>query len=171
MPFVILFFLISLPVIEVASIIQVSHWVGPLMTFLLLAASAVFGMFLLRTQSLSLGRRMMQSLREGTPPEKTLLDSGMISLAAVLFMVPGFVSDIIAILLLIPVARQQIWRWLSLGAKSRARTWQANQQSSGAQEKPHRADDVIDVEFTEVPRDANPHPGAGQASETPWRPK
>ncbi len=170
MPFIILFLLISLPVIEVASIVQVSHWVGPFMTFLLLAASAAFGMFLLRTQSLLLGRRMMQALQEGTPPEKTLLDSGMIFLAAVLFMVPGFVTDIIAILLLIPVARKQIWRWLSIGAKNRGGAWQAKQQASG-QKKPHRADDVIDVEFTEVPRDAKPHPGAGQASETPWRPK
>ncbi len=170
MPFVFFFLLISLPVIEVASIIQVSHWVGPFVTFLLLAASATFGLFLLRSQSLLLGKRMMQALREGTPPEKTLLDSGMISLAGVLFMVPGFVTDVIALLLLIPVARKQIWRWLSIGAKNRGGAWQAKQQAS-ADAKPHRADDVIDVEFTEVPRDAKPQPDAGHASETPWRPK
>jgi UPF0716 protein FxsA len=167
MPFVILFLLISLPVIEVASIIQVSQWVGPLVTFLLLAASATFGLFLLRSQSLSLGRRMMRALQDGTPPEKTLLDSGMMSLAAILFMIPGFVTDIIAVFLLIPVARGQIGRWLAMGVRSRRTYWQAKSEPSPA--KPHRGEDVIDVEFTEVPRDAPPEPGAGRARGSPWR--
>jgi UPF0716 protein FxsA len=168
MPFIIFFLLISLPVIEVASIIQVSQWVGPLVTFLLLAASATFGLFLLRSQSLSLGRRMMRALQDGTPPEKALLDSGMMSLAGVLFMIPGFVTDIIAVLLLIPVARRQIGRWLAVGVRSRRAYWQTKSQPSSAA-KPQRTEDVIDVEYTEVPRDAPPEPGAGRARESPWR--
>jgi UPF0716 protein FxsA len=168
MPFIILFLLISLPVIEVASIIQVSHWVGPLVTFLLLAASATFGLFLLRSQSLSLGRRMMQAMQEGAPPEKALLDSGMMSLAAILFMIPGFVTDFIAVLLLIPIARRQIGRWLAAGVRSRRASWQVKSGPSPAA-KPQRSEDVIDVEYTEVPKDAPPEPGAGRARESPWR--
>ena len=50
MPFLIFFLMISWPVLEVASIIQMSLWVGPLITFLLLAAGFTFGAFLVRSQ-------------------------------------------------------------------------------------------------------------------------
>ena len=122
MPFIILFLLISLPVIEVASIVQVSRWIGVVPTFLLLAASATFGVFLIRSQSLLLGSRIMQAMREGVPPEKPMLDSGMISLAGALFMIPGFFTDILALPLLIPAARQQIWRGIAFGFSSPLRT-------------------------------------------------
>ena len=56
MPFLIFFLVISLPVIEVASIIQVSRWLGPFATFLLLAAGVAFGAFLIRSQSMTMGR-------------------------------------------------------------------------------------------------------------------
>src|ERR1700758_116963 len=81
MPFLIFFLLISLPVLEVASIVEVSRWNGPLVTFLLLAASVTFGIFLIRSQSAMAGGRMMAALQAGTPPEEPLLDTGAIMLA------------------------------------------------------------------------------------------
>ena len=80
MPFIIFFFIVSLPVIEVASIVQVSRWVGPFVTFLLLAASVAFGAFLIRSQSLKVGQKVMEAMRAGTPPEEPLLDSASIIL-------------------------------------------------------------------------------------------
>ena len=115
MPFFIFFLMISWPVLEVASIIQVSKWVGPLTTFLLLAAGFAFGAFLIRTQSRVVGMRVMEAMRTGAAPEKTLLDSGTVSLAGVLFMIPGFVSDAVAVLLLIPAVRSYMWRGVSYG--------------------------------------------------------
>jgi UPF0716 protein FxsA len=167
MPFLIFFMLISLPVLEVASIVEVSRWVGPVVTFLLLAASVTFGAFLIRSQSLMVGRRVMQAMEAGTPPEQALLDSGAIILAGVLFMIPGFFSDILALFVLLPAARRLVWRGVSFGMRGRARTWQARRRPVQAPEKPHRADDVIDAEFSEVP----PDQGGGGASahgDSPW---
>ena len=76
MPFLIFFLLISWPVLEVASIIQVSRWVGPLATFLLLAGGSAFGAFVVRSQSRVVALRVMQAVRSGTPPEKPLLEGG-----------------------------------------------------------------------------------------------
>jgi UPF0716 protein FxsA len=167
MPFLIFFLLISLPVLEVASIVEVSRWIGPLATFLLLAASVTFGIFLIRSQSAMAGRRMMAALQAGTPPEEPLLDTGAIMLAGVLFMIPGFVSDILALFLLLPAARRLMWRGMSLGLRGRARVWRTERQPRHKPAKPHRADDAIDVEFTEVPRDPG---GAGPRArqDSPW---
>ena len=154
MPFLILFLMISWPVLEVASIVAMSQWIGSLETFLLLAAGFVFGAFLLQSQSRHMRFRMMDAVRKGVSPEKPLLDTGAVSLAGILFMVPGFVSDAAAILLLVPQFRDLIWRGLSgLRSSQRPRQprWQ-EPQAARRQQRPSRADDVIDVEFTEVPR-------------------
>ncbi|MBI4725477.1 MAG: FxsA family protein [Rhodomicrobium sp.] len=165
MPFIILFLLISWPVIEVASIVQVGRWVGPFATFLLLAASVTFGIFLIRSQSVTVGRRVMEAMRAGTPPEQPLLDSGTFILAGVLFMIPGFFSDILALFLLVPVARRLIWRGISFGMRGRTQTWRAEVRAGPEPAKPQRSDDVIDAEYTEVPRDQ----GAGEGHRnSPW---
>jgi UPF0716 protein FxsA len=168
MPFLIFFLVISLPVLEVASIVEVSRWVGPLATFLLLAASTTFGIFLIRSQSALAGRRMMAALQTGMPPEEPLLDTGAIMFAGVLFMIPGFVSDIVALFLLIPAARRLMWRGMSLGFRGRATVWRTGwQPRPNSAKPPPRAEDAIDVEYTEVPRDqgeggTKPHP------DSPW---
>ncbi len=170
MPFLIFFLIISWPVLEVASIIQVNLWVGPLATFLLLAGGFAFGAFLIRSQSRFVALRVMQAVRSGAPPEKPLLESATVAIAGILFMIPGFVSDAVAVLLLVPQIRDLIWRGLSYGFRGGQpvpRQPRPEPQTARRQEKPHRADDVIDVEFTEVPRGQSS--GASSAKRaSPW---
>jgi UPF0716 protein FxsA len=167
MPFLIFFLLISLPVLEVASIVEVSRWVGPLATFLLLAASVTFGIFLIRSQSRIAGRRVMAAMEAGAPPEEPLLEAGAILFAGVLFMIPGFVSDILALFLLIPAARRLMWRGMSLSLRGKATVWRTERQPQPGRAKPQRADDAIDVEFTEVPRDQGGD-GTRARPDSPW---
>jgi UPF0716 protein FxsA len=164
MPFLIFFLVISLPVIEVASIVEVSRLAGPLAAFLLLAGGVAFGMFLIRSQSTIMARRALEAMQAGAPPEQHLLDSGSVMLAGALFIIPGFFTDFLALLLLLPVARRLIWGGLSYGIKRRSFTAKTSEWSSTAP-KPQRSEDVIDVEFTEVPPDAGE--GAGR-KDSPW---
>ena len=169
MPFLIFFLMVSWPVLEVASIIQVSQWIGPLETFLLLAAGFALGAAMIRSHSRVVAFRVMDAMRSGRPPEKTLLESGTIALAGILFMVPGFVSDAMAALLLIPQIRDAIWRVMSYGLRRPVRPQpRPEPQNARRQQKPHRADDVIDVEFTEVPRDQRSGASSAKRADTPW---
>lgn len=166
MPFFILIAFLLLPLIEVASIIQVSRWIGVLPTLTLLVAFACLGLYLIRSQSILLGGRIVEAMRQGVPPEKPLLDSGVVSLAGFLFMIPGFVTDILALLLLIPLARRQIWRGIAFVVRSRFRTWEASAQRGKTGHSRH--DDVIDVEYTEVPPEKDGKQGQG-SQDSPWR--
>lgn len=163
MPYLVFFLIISLPVIEVATIIEVSSLVGPLVTFLLLAASAVFGAFLIRSQSLAMGRRVMEAMRAGTPPEEPLVHSASVIFAGVLFMIPGFFSDFLALLLLLPEARRLIWRGVSVGVRGKPEGSRTQPHTRARPAKPHRAEDVIDVDFTEVPRERKE-----RREDSPW---
>ncbi len=167
MPFLAFFLLLSLPVLEVASIVEVNRLVGPLVTFLLLAASVAFGAFLIRSQSVTVGRRVMEAMQAGTPPEQPLLDSGAIMMAGVLFMIPGFFTDILGLFVLLPAARRLIWRGMSYGMRGRTQTARTQPRPEPGPEKPKRADDVIDVEYTEVPRDQG-QGGAKAHRDSPW---
>ncbi len=166
MPFLVFFLIISLPVLEVASIVEVSRWLGPAITFLLLAASVTFGVFLIRSQSRAGGARVMEAIREGRPPEQALMDSGAIILAGVLFMIPGFFTDILALFLLLPAARRLAWRGISRGVRVKVQTGRPQPRERAKPAKPHRADDVIDVEFTELPPDERRKPG--EHRDSPW---
>jgi UPF0716 protein FxsA len=171
MPFIIFFLMISWPVLEVASIIQMGKWVGGMSTFLLLAAGFAFGAFLIRSQSRIVGLRIMEAMKSGSPPEKALLDSGTTTLAGVLFMVPGFISDAIAALLLVPAFRSFMWRGVSYGVRSRSGEVRTQPRTEAGfnqpQQKPKRADDVIDVDYTEVPREQGGGSSAHRA-DSPW---
>ncbi len=167
MPFLIFFLIISLPVIEVASIVWVSHLVGPLATFLLLAAGVAFGAFLIRSQSMTVGRRVFEAMQAGTPPEQPMLDSGAVILAGMLFMIPGFFTDILAILLLLPEARRWIWRGISFGMRGRTAWTVQTRTREGPPPKPHRAADVIDVDFTEIPKERDNGDRRGH-KDSPW---
>jgi UPF0716 protein FxsA len=115
---------------------------------------------------MTVGRRVMRAMQEGTAPEQTLLDSGAVMFAGVLFMVPGFFSDVLGLIVLLPTARRYIWRGVSFGMRGRTRAWHGGKQ--GAPAKPQRQEDVIDVEYTEVP----PGQGRGGSSaqrDSPWR--
>ncbi len=164
MPFVILFLVLALPVIEYASIVEVSGWIGPVWTALLLVAGFVFGLFLFRSQSIAMGRRAVEAVRAGAPPEQAIVQSGAIIFAGILFMIPGFVSDIVGLMLLLPEARRLIWRAVSPRLTQAKRAQPRPEAWPG---KPGRAEEVIDVEFTEVPPEERK--GDGRASgNSPW---
>lgn len=167
MPFLIFFLLISLPVMEVASIVWVSSLVGPLAAFLLLAAGVAFGAFLIRSQSIAMGRRVLKAMQDGTPPEQPMLDGGATIFAGVLFMIPGFFTDILALLLLLPEARRWIWRGISSGMRRRTAWTVQTRTRTEPPPKPHRAEDVIDVEFTEVPKGRET--GDRRRKNSPWK--
>ena len=169
MPFLFFFFLISLPVLEVASIVEVSRWVGPLATFLLLAAALTLGLFLVRSQSLAVGRRVMEAVRAGRPPERPLLEGATVMFAGILLMIPGFISDVLAVILLVPALREYLWRLTSAGVRGRSWRWTAANKGETWSRGRSSMEDVIDVEYTEVPPDEPASTGGRPQKASPWK--
>jgi UPF0716 protein FxsA len=99
------FFFIVMPLIELYVAIQVGSQIGALNTIGLLIALSVIGAWLVKRQGLGLARRVQQQVRAGHAPTKELVDGALLLVAGVLMFAPGFVSDAIGILLLIPPIR------------------------------------------------------------------
>jgi len=101
--FAVLFFVV--PLIEIYLLIQVGSWVGVLPTILLVVLTAVLGAFLLRQQGLSTLARFQQSLGKGRLPAGELLEGVILLVGGALLMTPGFFTDLLGFLCLLPFTR------------------------------------------------------------------
>jgi len=109
---------VLLPVAELAVILQVADGLGVLETILLLLAVSVVGGWLCKREGLGVLRRIRASLDRHELPTRDLADGGLILLAGALLVTPGFLTDLLGILLLLPPTRAGV-RSLLLAALAR----------------------------------------------------
>ena len=101
------FFLFLLfPFIELAVLIKVGGAIGVLPTLLLLVAAAVLGSRLMRVAGLATALRAREKLARGEVPEGEMLEGMMIALGGGLLLLPGFISDVFGLVLLLPFTRR-----------------------------------------------------------------
>jgi UPF0716 protein FxsA len=103
--------LIALPMAELALLIKAGQAIGVWATLGLVVGAVILGAAILAHQGTSVVRRMQQALAQGRPPVAPVLDGVFLVLAGVLLITPGFLSDALALLLLIPPARRGVARW------------------------------------------------------------
>lgn len=106
--------------IEIASIIIVGRQIGVFPTLALLFIAVITGVFLLRLQGANFMATMQRSLAAGRMPTDAMADNAILMFAAILFIIPGFISDITALLLLIPQVRTGIRRLFNQRFKTSA---------------------------------------------------
>ena len=108
-----LFFLfILIPVIEIALFIKVGGLIGLWPTIALVLLSAVIGSVLIRSQGSRTLIEVQQSFRTLNDPTRPLAHGLMIVIAGMLLLTPGFFTDALGLLLLIPPVRSAIYAFL-----------------------------------------------------------
>jgi UPF0716 protein FxsA len=143
MPLLLLFF-VALPVIELFTFIQVGEAIGFWATLALVLIAAVAGAQLMRRVGYAMLERVQHSLARQESPLPDALHGLTLMVAGALLFVPGFFTDAIAILLLIPsvgsAAGRALWRVL-LGS-GRVTAWAGRHEGA-----------VIEGEFRNVSED------------------
>ncbi|WP_332689514.1 FxsA family protein [Devosia sp.] len=105
--------LIALPIIEIAIFIKVGQTIGLLPTLALVIGAAILGGLLLRQQGVSVLTQLRSNVNSGRLPGRTIADAMMLGLAALFLVLPGFLSDIVALALLLPPVRSWIYAALA----------------------------------------------------------
>lgn len=100
--------LLLVPLIEIYFLIQVGEEIGAGWTIFLVVATAVIGASLLRMQGLSTMQRAQVSLAQGQLPALTMLEAVALLVSGGLLLTPGFFTDVIGFLLLVPPIRQAL---------------------------------------------------------------
>ena len=101
---------IIVPIAELALLIQVGQAIGVWWTVLLLIADAMLGSWLLRAQGRAAWRRFNDTLAGGGLPHREVIDGVLIIFGGALLLTPGFISDIVGLLFLLPPTRAVIRR-------------------------------------------------------------
>src|SRR5690606_19118863 len=84
----------------------VGNWLGILSTLLLIVLASLFGAMLTKKQGLESVQNIQNSIRRGEPPGQAVIDAFLVFLGGVLFLLPGFLTDIIAFTLVLPWTRR-----------------------------------------------------------------
>ncbi len=93
------------PFLELFVILRVGHAIGALNTVALLIVVSMLGAWLVKREGLSVVRRARERVAQGAVPGRELVDGVMILFAGALLITPGFLSDVIGVLLLLPPVR------------------------------------------------------------------
>lgn len=104
--------LVTLGALEIFVFVQVGEWIGYGWAILALVLVSLFGVWLVTREGLGTWRRAQAQLRAGEIPAAEAVDGALIAGAGLLLIVPGFITDAIGLLLLLPPLRWPARRWV-----------------------------------------------------------
>jgi UPF0716 protein FxsA len=107
-------------VVELVALTAVVSWLGFGPTLMVLLAGALLGMWLVRREGSRAALAVADAVRAGRVAHAELTDGALIGLAGLLIMVPGLVSDLLGLLLVLPPSRALARRWLTRQAERRS---------------------------------------------------
>ena len=96
---------VIVPIVEIYVIIQVGQAIGPWWTILLLIADSIFGSWLIAHEGRRAWQALSVALSSGRMPSRELADGALILVGGTLMLSPGFVTDAVGILLILPFTR------------------------------------------------------------------
>ncbi len=111
---------ILLPIAEIALLYQVGDAIGILWTVALLIADSIIGSLLLRSQGRAVWRRFQGTMESGRMPHREVQDGVLVVFGGALLITPGFLTDVLGLLLLIPPTRSVIRRFVMRALAQRA---------------------------------------------------
>ncbi len=153
-----LFLLLALtPLLEIWVLTEIGTRIGALPTFALLVVTAVIGAAIARWQGLEKAREIQRQMQLRQMPAAELLDGLMILIAGLLLLIPGIVSDVMGLGLLIPPIRRLVLRYVGAVIKGKLVVRVQSFGTSFSATMSTRSDEsdlppnVIDAEFERRP--------------------
>ena len=99
---------ILIPVIEIYLFIKIGSQIGALTTILLIFTTAVVGIYYAKYEGLNTLKSGFAQLSRNEPPAYEMISGAAIAFAALLLIIPGFATDILGFLIILPISRKLI---------------------------------------------------------------
>jgi len=117
-----------IPIVEVYLLIEVGGIIGAGWTILLIVLTAIIGVNLLRHQGISTLARANQAMSQGQLPAMEMMEGLFLAVGGALLVTPGFFTDVIGFICLLPFTRRGIIKMLLLNSTFQA-TYSVHQQT------------------------------------------
>lgn len=139
---------VVVPLVEIYLVIQVGQVIGPWWTILLLVLDSLLGAWLVKREGRRAWRALTVAINSYRPPAKELADGALILVGGTLLLTPGFATDVVGFLLILPITRPLFRRALSAYVASRITVVAARAPRSPG---PTAGDAVVRGEVVEDP--------------------
>ena len=133
----ILLSIILLPILEIYLLIKIGSQIGALFTILLIFSTAIIGIYYAKYEGLNTLKSGFINLSKNEIPTFEILSGAAIAFAALLLIIPGFLSDIFGFLIIFPITRKFIFYYLN----------------KNFSKKKFKKDNFIDGEFEDIEDD------------------
>ena len=100
------------PLLELYILIKIGSYLGAFQTVALVVLTALLGIAVVRFEGLRTLQQIRQSLSQGILPAEEMVDGVLIFIGGILLIIPGVLTDLLALVLLIPYSRTIFKRWL-----------------------------------------------------------
>ncbi|WP_261816172.1 FxsA family protein [Vibrio gallicus] len=124
---ILLLLFVLVPIVEISLFIQVGGFLGMWPTIMLVLLTAVVGASLVRSQGIATLLSVQSRMQQGEIPAQQILEGVMLAVAGVLLLTPGFMTDTLGMLVLLPKPRSIIARQLM--ARVKVNTMHGNMHS------------------------------------------
>jgi len=149
MRYALVIFFMAIPLAEIALLIKFGQTFGFWATIGVVIATAFLGATILNNQGLKAFMRIQESALKGETPIGSVIDAAFIALAGVLLVMPGLITDILGLLLLVPMIRRRVAvtvvRWVMRNASIRVETFKRTSAARPADRHPQDEGPIIDV--------------------------
>jgi len=109
-------FLILVPIIEICVVLLSGKLIGAFPTLVLIVVTGILGVYLAKTRGFKAFQQLKIAIERGQAPGDAIIDGVLTFIGSIMLVLPGFISDIIGILLVTPIARKLfkpiIYYWL-----------------------------------------------------------
>lgn len=131
-----------IPALELALLIKVGQIIGVANTLFFIIFTGVLGAYLARHQGFQVLQKIQDNMNQGIMPTEEMFDGLMIFCGGIVLLTPGFITDALGFILLIPLTRQIIKYFLQKKIKSMMSTGQITTRSSFSDR-----DDIDDADY------------------------
>jgi UPF0716 protein FxsA len=123
---------VGLPVLDIATLVEVGGWLGAWPTFGMVLLSATIGVMLVRAQGIAILMRARDTLSRGSFPAREVFDGTCVLIGGALLVLPGFASDLLWTVLLAPPARSLLRRLIirEVRRSGRFAIWTVDRQAT-----------------------------------------
>ena len=110
---VVLLFIIVIPLIEIYLMIEIGGVIGALNTIFIIFFTAITGIYFAKLEGLNTIRSALNQIKKDEIPVNEIISGATLAFAALLLIIPGFLTDIIGFLLIIPFTRNKLIKIIS----------------------------------------------------------
>lgn len=145
---------IIVPIVELAVIIQVGQVVGAGWTIVALIVMSLIGAALVKAEGLRAWRRVREALAQSRMPAEEVVDGALVLLGGALMLTPGFLTDGVGLLLVLPPTRSVLNR--TIRGRVRGAFGLSRRPPRTGAPRPPADDSIVDVDIVRVERDDRP---------------